>query len=257
MENEHSNIHDFDFSLICEYFSGMERQGPGSPDATLKALSFIDNLTDQSQIADLGCGTGGQTLQLAQHAPGTITGLDLFPEFIELFNANTAQLNLQDRVHGIVGSMDNLSFATESLDLIWCEGAIYNVGFDRGIRLWKELLKPGGCLAVSEACWLTDDRPAAIEKFWKEAYAEIDTIPIKVAQLQAAGYLSVATFILPSECWTKNFFELQVPLHEAFLQKHAGNVAAENLVEEMRKEAVMYEKYGAYYGYVFFIGQKI
>jgi len=34
----------------------MERVGPGGPDATLKALSFIYNLTIDSQIADLGCG---------------------------------------------------------------------------------------------------------------------------------------------------------------------------------------------------------
>ena len=60
-------IHEFQYKLICEYFSHMERQGPGSPEATLRALSFIDNLTDQSRIADIGCGTGGQTMVLAQH----------------------------------------------------------------------------------------------------------------------------------------------------------------------------------------------
>jgi hypothetical protein len=37
---EDESIHDFDFKLICEYFSGMERQGPGSPEVTIKALSF-------------------------------------------------------------------------------------------------------------------------------------------------------------------------------------------------------------------------
>ncbi|HCC52566.1 MAG TPA: SAM-dependent methyltransferase, partial [Porphyromonadaceae bacterium] len=72
----------FDFNLICEYFSNVERQGPGSPEITLKALSFIDNLTGNLRIADLGCGTGGQTMTLAQNIPGQITGLDLFPDFI-------------------------------------------------------------------------------------------------------------------------------------------------------------------------------
>ena len=64
MSNENKTIHEFDFNLICEYFSNVERQGPGSPEATLKALSFIDNLADNSRIADLGCGTGGQTMIL-------------------------------------------------------------------------------------------------------------------------------------------------------------------------------------------------
>ena len=86
MSEEYTSIHEFDLNLIAEYYSSVERQGPGSPEVTEKALSFIDNLTDQSCIADLGCGTGGQTMVLAQHAPGTITGIDLFPRFIELFN---------------------------------------------------------------------------------------------------------------------------------------------------------------------------
>jgi 16S rRNA G1207 methylase RsmC len=91
---------------------------------TVKALSFTDNFTAESQILDLGCGTGGQTMVLAQHSQGSITGLDLFPKFIDQFNANAAKLNLQDRVKGIVGSMDDLPFGNEAFDLIWSEGAI-------------------------------------------------------------------------------------------------------------------------------------
>ncbi len=44
MNTEEQTIHDFDISLICEYFSSLDRQGPGSEEATLKALGFIDNL---------------------------------------------------------------------------------------------------------------------------------------------------------------------------------------------------------------------
>src|SRR5699024_10173393 len=61
MNKENKTIYDFDFNLICEYFSNLERQGPGSPEATRKASGFIENLTDRSHIADIGCGTGGQT----------------------------------------------------------------------------------------------------------------------------------------------------------------------------------------------------
>lgn len=131
-----------------EYFSTVERQGPGSPEITLKALSFIDNLTDESRIADIGCGTGGQTMILAGHAPGQIVAIDIFPEFIRIFNRNAERLNLQDRVKGIIGSMDELPFQKEELDLIWSEGAIYNIGFQRGLNEWREFLKTGGDAVV-------------------------------------------------------------------------------------------------------------
>ena len=222
MSDENKTIHDFDFSLICEYFSSVKRQGPGSPEVTLKALSFIDNLTDDSRIADIGCGTGGQTMVLAQHAPGQITGFDLFPDFIELFNANAAKLNLQDKVKGVVRSMDDLPFQDEELDLIWSEGAIYNIGFQRGLNEWRKYLKTGGYIAVSEATWFTEQRPAEIHKFWMDAYPEIDTIPNKVAQVQAAGYLPVATFVLPENCWLEHFYAQMPVARENFLKKISG-----------------------------------
>jgi len=257
MSNENKSIHEFDFNLICEYFSSIERQGPGSPEVTLRALSFVDNLGDESRIADLGCGTGGQTMVLAQHTPGNITGIDLFPKFIGLFERNAARLGLQSRVKGVVGSMANLPFQDEELDLIWSEGAIYNIGFERGLNEWRKFLKTGGYIAVSEASWFTAERPAEIETFWADAYPEIDTIPNKVAIMQKTGYIPVATFILPENCWTEHFYALQAAAQEIFLEKYAGNKNAEELVSNERHEAWLYNRYKAYYGYVFYIGKKI
>jgi SAM-dependent methyltransferase len=257
MSNENKSIHEFDFSLICEYFSSLERQGPGSPEVTIKALSFIENLTEKSLIADIGCGTGGQTMVLAQHATGQITGIDLFPAFIDLFNTNAGRLNLKDRVKGIEGSMENLPFQKEELDLIWSEGAIYNIGFERGLNEWRKFLKLGAYIAVSEVSWFSDERPAEIEKFWQDAYSEIDTIPDKVAQMQKAGYIPVATFILPENCWTEHFYAPQVRAQEAFLKKYEGNRTAEEFIASERHEAQLYGRYKDYYGYVFYIGKKI
>ncbi|WP_430971970.1 class I SAM-dependent methyltransferase [Sunxiuqinia rutila] len=257
MSNDNTSIHDFDFNLICEYFSSIDRQGPGSPGVTLKALSFVDHLTDESRIADIGCGTGGQTMVLAQHAPGQITGVDLFPLFIDLFNQNASRLNLQHRVKGLVGSMDKLTFQKEELDLIWSEGAIYNIGFEQGLKEWRKFLKPGGFIAVSEVSWFTDERPAEIDQFWQDAYPQIDTIPHKVAQMQNAGYVPVASFILPETCWLDHFYKPQIAAQEAFLKKHAGNQTAEAFIANQRHEEKLYQKYKAFYGYVFYIGKKL
>ena len=256
MSVENKSIHEFDFKLICEYFSSMERQGPGSPGATIKALSFVGNLTEESKIADIGCGTGGQTMVLAEHTSGHIAGIDLFADFINIFNVNSRKLNLQDRVDGIVGSMDNLPLQNEKLDLIWSEGAIYNIGFERGINEWRTFLKKGGFIAVSEASWFTEERPAEIDEFWKDAYPEIDIISKKVEQMQKAGYIPIATFVLPEKCWTEHFYVPQVAAQEIFLKKYAGNKTAKELVENQRHEAELYYKYGGFYGYVFYIGKK-
>ncbi len=80
--------------------------------------------------------------------------------------------------------------------------------------------------------------------------------PNKVAVLQKAGFIPVASFILPENCWTEHFYVLQGKAQELFLEKHRGNRAAEELVENERREAVLYSKYKDYYGYVFYIGKK-
>jgi SAM-dependent methyltransferase len=257
MTDGNTSIHDFDLELICDYFSNLERQGPGSPEVTLKALGFIDNLDGHTRIADIGCGSGGQTMVLAQHVPGTVTGIDRFPIFIDRFNRNAEKLNLQDRVKGVVGSMDDLQFRYGELDLMWSEGAIYNIGFERGLNEWRRFLKTGGHVAVSEISWFTAERPAEIDAFWMDAYPEIDTIPNKVAQLQNAGYIPVATFVLPESCWTEHFYAPQVNLQKTFLEKNAGSEAAAEFIASQQEEARLYETYKAYYGYVFYIGKKI
>ena len=255
-ENNQS-INNFDFALICEYFSSIDRQGPGSEEMTKQAIRYISGLSADTKIADLGCGTGGQTITLAQNTPSQITALDLFPAFIDKLKTRLHSLNLSDRVSTIIGSMGELPFTENEWDVIWSEGAIYNIGFQHGLSYWHRFIKSGGYIAVTEASWLTESRPKEIEEFWTDAYPEIDTISNKVRQLQSAGYVSIATFVLPEECWTDNFYEPQKKAQEIFLNNHAGNTTAEELVANMRHEADLYAKYKQYYGYVFYIGRKV
>lgn len=252
---EKSSIHEFDFNLICEYFSSIKQQGPGSKETTLKALSFIKGLNKKSKIADLGCGTGSPTMVIAKNTQANIVGVDIFPGFINIFNKNFNKI--KNRVKGIVGSMDKLPFKQEEFDVIWSEGSIYNIGFERGLNEWKKFIKKGGYVAVSEASWFTNTRPEEINNFWNKAYPEIDTISNKVRQIENAGYVPVATFILPEDCWIENFYKPQAVAQKEFLKKYKGNVTVERLISNQRLEAELYKKYKQYYGYVFYIAKKI
>ena len=256
MKNEKQTIHEFDLNIIYDFFSNTERQGPGSPEETIKALGFIGGLTEKSKIADIGCGTGGQTMVLGENTSCEIIGVDVWPDFINQFNQNAQIKNCQDRVKGIVGNMENLPFQEEELDLIWSEGAIYNIGFKRGLNEWRKFLKQGGYIAVTENTWFSEERPAEIQDFWQKAYPEIDTIPNKVAQMQKAGYLPIATYILPETIWT-DYYSWQALRLEPFLKKHNGNKIVEEFVASQRYEAELYYKYKAYYGYMFYIGKKM
>ncbi len=253
---EEPTIHEFDFGLINEYFTELERLGPGSSAETIRALGFIGNLPNKTQIADLGCGTGVQTMILAQNTEATITALDLYAGSIDKLNATAEKLGLQHRVKGIVASMDNLPFQKDEFDLIWSEGAIANIGFEKGLNHWRDFLKKDGYVAVSYESWFTDERPAEIEKWWMDAVPEITTIGHNISIMQKTGYIPVAAFALPEHCWINNYFMPQKARQAEFLKKHAGNKAVENMIAFLRREADLYLRYKQYYGYVFYIGKK-
>lgn len=253
MEAEHPSMLD----LLLETHIGLERQGPGSLEAVEQALGFLKPFNRFLRIADLGCGTGGQTIHLARRLPGTITGLDMFSDFIEKLNENVKSMNLENRVTGIVGSMENLPFQKKSLDLIWSEGAVDNIGFEEGISHWHGFLKKGGFVAVTCPSWLTGERPAAVERFWSDAGSRLDCVGNNIEIMQGCGYQFVASFTLPEQCWTENYFIPREAAISRLLKKYAGNETMIEYEAQNRYETELYSKYSQYYGYVFYIGKAV
>jgi len=68
-----------------------------------------------------------------------------------------------------------MDFSPASFDVIWSEGAIYNLGVENGLRKIKRFVRPSGHVAVSECVRLQPAPPAPVVEFWKQ-YLEIDTI---------------------------------------------------------------------------------
>jgi len=160
-------------------------------------------------------------------------------------------------MHGLVGSMDDLSFDKESFDLIWSEGAIDNLGFEKGISYWNRFLKQGGFIAVTCPSWLTDERPDEIEKFWVEAVGGLDTVEQNLAALQRTGYRFVSAFVLSNTCWTENYFAPRDAADQSLLEKYPGDKIVEAYLADNEYEKELFSQFNQYYGYVFYIGKKI
>ena len=212
---------------------------------------FRDGL---NSLLDIGCGTGGQTVTIARNRDCTITAVDLLPELLEEFRARIKKAGLENRVTAIQGSMDALPFSPGEFDVIWAEGSIYNIGFERGLREWRQYLKPGGIIAVTECSWLSGARLAS--KFISDYFPDIDSPSGKVRILEEAGYAPLAHFALPEHCWTENYFAHASARIPGFLEQYGYSEKALLLAEMQKNEIAHYEKYKAYYGYVFYIGQK-
>ena len=138
-----------------------------------------------------------------------------------------------------------------SFDLIWSEGAIYFLGFEAGLRLWRDFLAPDGIIVVSECSWLTDDRPSEVETFWRDAYPTMGSVAENRARAISAGFDLFDSFVLPASDWWDNYHTpLLARLAELRSEADAGLRA---VIEDTEREIDLYRRYGDTYGYVFYL----
>lgn len=247
-----------EIELLIDLHKDAERQGPGSNEDTLRALSFADlDKKRHLKVVDIGCGSGAQTISLAQNLNAEITAVDVFPEFLDKLNINAKNLGLQDKIITLEKSMDDLSFDRDEFDLIWSEGAIYIVGFKNGIKKWKDYLKIGGYIALSEITWTTNSRPAEIEEHWKKEYPQIDTASNKLRVLEENGFSPVGYFYLPESSWINNYYKPMEDRFDKFLTKHKYTELAQGIVDAEKDEIRKYRTYKNYLSYGFYIARKV
>ncbi|MEE4604811.1 MAG: class I SAM-dependent methyltransferase, partial [Desulfobacteraceae bacterium] len=136
-----------DFQLLIDLHRHATRQGPGGEAETKRALELagLDRLRPL-KIADIGCGTGASTILLAKELDAEITAVDFLTEFLDELQSRAKDHGVADRITTLNCSMDALPFTVGEFDVIWSEGAIYNMGFEAGVAAWSRFLKPGGKL---------------------------------------------------------------------------------------------------------------
>ncbi len=250
---------DLQMQLLIDLHRSNFRQGPGGESETQQAL-MLAGLLDKSpplKIADIGCGTGASTIQLARELDAEITAVDFLPEFLEELQTRAREHGVADKISTLRCSMDALPFADEDFDVIWSEGAIYNMGFEAGVSAWRRFLKPGGKLVISEITWLTSERPSELQAHWDAEYSEIDVASAKIGVLERHGFIPEGYFYLPTSCWFENYYRPMQNGFDAFLERNGGSDQAREIIESEKAEIALYEKHQNHYSYGVYIAKKI
>ncbi|AFZ52492.1 class I SAM-dependent methyltransferase [Cyanobacterium aponinum] len=247
-----------DYQLLIDLHKNAYRQGPGGDTESKKALDL--GMLDKSQplkIADIGCGTGASTLLLGNLLDAQITAVDFLQDFLDILNTRAKNSGLAEKISTLCCSMENLPFEDEEYDVIWSEGAIYNMGFEKGVIDWNRYLKVGGLLVVSEITWISNSRPLEVQQYWEKEYPEIDVSSSKIKILEKNGYSPIGYFVLPEHCWLDNYYQPMQNNFQDFLMRNGNSEDARAIVEAENKEIELYKKYKNYYSYGVYIAKKL
>jgi SAM-dependent methyltransferase len=253
---EMSEISPRFWPLFLELFESLPRQGPGNAASAAAALALCRGLPPSPVVADLGCGVGGQTLHLAGLTSGFIAAVDKHVPGLVRLRAEAAARGLAHRVGCVAGDMASPGLRPAVFDLVWSEGALYNIGIGNALRVCRELLRPGGYLVFTDAVWRKADPPPEVKASFDFDYPVMGGVSDVVAAIARSGLALITHFTLPDEAWWDDFYTPMVSRIEELQLRYAADEEALAILAQLAQEPEMHRRYSDYYAYEFFVARK-
>ena len=93
------------------------------------------HLASKARVLELGCGTGAVSFYLAARGAAEVTGLDVNPRMVELFNRSAEENGIGRRVRALQWDIKDIKqfCKTETFDLVVANPPYRNSGRERAI----------------------------------------------------------------------------------------------------------------------------
>ena len=208
----------------------------------MKALSLVPGLPARPKVLDVGCGPGRQTLILARETGGEITAVDNHQPYLDELLTRAEKQGFDERIATECCSMDDMRFDDVSFDLVWGEGSIYIMGFQKGLISWRRFLRRDGSMAVTELSWLVDSPPEEVKSFFEEAYPAMQTVARNTEMIRESGYSLIDSFTLPESAWWDGYYGPMEKRISELREKHSPEPAILEVLDGEQKEIDLYRR---------------
>jgi len=152
--------------------------------------------------------------------------------------------------------MDNLEQLAGAFDLVWSEGALYNMGLDNALRVCHALLRPRGYLVFTEPVWRKENPPDDVKESFESDYPAMGRVSDVLPALERGGFSLIGHFTLRDEAWWDDFYTPMQRRIEELRAKYAHDDEALFALDQLALEPEMHKKYGDYYAYEFFVTRR-
>ena len=152
--------------------------------------------------------------------------------------------------------MAELIMAQSSFDLIWSEGALYNIGIPWALSICAGLLRKGGYLVFTDAVWCNANPPDSVKAIFESNFPTMGSVADLVSLIQSSSFELLDHFPLPPEAWWGNFYTPMERIIEESRGKYADDLEALEILKQLGLELVAHRKNSDYYDYEFFIMRK-
>ncbi len=150
--------------------------------------------------------------------------------------------------------MKDIPQVLQGIDLLWSEGAAYNIGFANALAIWARALTADGFAVISELSWLKEQAPDAAREFFRSGYPEMQSVQRNVTDAERAGYKLLTTYTLPGQAWVDGYYDLLAPRAKALVDHSDPSVRA--FAAETVREIEVFQCSEDSYGYVFYVLQR-
>lgn len=236
-----------------EAFENMPRLSPGGIGTIRKRMEYIPRRAELN-ILEIGCGRGETALLLAQEFPqANIVAIDINPHFIAQLNENAKEMGVSDRLVGKIMSVHEMEFSQSQFDLIWADGSIYLTGFERALVDWKQYLRPKGLLICNDICWIERKIPQNVQNGVQRKFGPIVQSSEKIAFAREQDYELLDVFVQSYTDWVAGYYAPLGRNLDEMEKKYANDPEAMAVVQDLRIEIMIYERYFHYYGYLSYV----
>lgn len=181
------------FDLLTELELTAAAANAVSPLRLLSIGEYLRLASGQRAI-DFGCGRGEMLCLWARCFGVCGVGIDRDAAFIEEARARAAQWGLSEQV--MFHCMPALEYdpGSEPVDVAACMGATMAFGgFRPTLRHLKEVIRPGGALAIAEPFYTADDVPQALLEYEGNCHTERALFDMARSEGLEVGYYSRAS----------------------------------------------------------------